>query len=67
MNIEINIKDTIIALEPEVQFVESEELMVIVPAASLHELAQSLKESDGLCFDYLRSLTGMDWEEEGLG
>ncbi|MEG1685272.1 MAG: NADH-quinone oxidoreductase subunit D [Bacteroides sp.] len=41
--------------------------MVIVPAASLHELAQSLKESDGLCFDYLRSLTGMDWEEEGLG
>ncbi|WP_300721752.1 NADH-quinone oxidoreductase subunit C [uncultured Alistipes sp.] len=38
--------------------------MFTVPAERLHPLAERLK-AEG--FDFLRSLTGMDWGEEGLG
>ena len=38
--------------------------MVTLPAARLHAVAARLKEEG---FDFLRSLTGMDWGEEGLG
>ncbi|MDR3269205.1 MAG: NADH-quinone oxidoreductase subunit D [Tannerella sp.] len=40
---------------------------VTVAPSSLHALAETLKGDDALQFDFLCSLTGMDWGEEGLG
>ena len=36
-----------------------------IPAEKLHE--EMLKLRQGKHMDFLRSLTGMDWGEEGLG
>ena len=36
-----------------------------IPAAEFHQTARKLKEEKGM--DFLRSLTGMDWGEEGMG
>ena len=63
----MSIKDKITARIPEVQFSEQGDLTVTVPASSLYELASMLKNDEELQFDFLRSLTGMDWGEEGLG
>ena len=36
-----------------------------IPAGDFRKAAEFLKDEGG--FDFLRSLTGMDWGEEGLG
>ena len=36
-----------------------------VPAGNFRQLAEFLRNEGG--FDFLRSLTGMDWGEDGLG
>lgn len=46
---------------------EQGENQFTIPADSLHELAFKLKNDPQLQFDFLRSLTGVDWMEEGLG
>ncbi len=51
--------------EPSTQWIESGDGMYSVPAEQFHALAAHLKNDAG--FDYLRSLTGMDWGEEGFG
>lgn len=61
------IKDKITRWVPEVQFNEQGDLTATVPAPSLHDLALKLKTDKDLQFDFLRSLTGMDWGEEGMG
>ena len=63
----MNIKDKIVASFPESQFSGQELLTVTVSPLSFHSLALFLKENDGLSFDFLRSLTGVDWGEKGLG
>ena len=37
------------------------------PVEQFHDLARYLHDDPALRFDFLRSLTGMDWGEEGLG
>ncbi|MDR1115074.1 MAG: NADH-quinone oxidoreductase subunit D [Tannerella sp.] len=41
--------------------------MVIVNPVQLRFLAKILHDDDDMKFDFLRSLTGMDWGDEGLG
>ena len=62
-----NVKDILIQLATDAQVNEQGDLTVTVPAESFHDFAYQLKEHKELRFDYLRSLTGMDWGEEGLG
>ncbi len=63
----MEIKERIKNLVPEAQFAAGNADMVVVMPVQLHFLCRRLKEDDGLRFDYLRSLTGMDWGDEGLG
>jgi NADH-quinone oxidoreductase subunit C/D len=63
----MTVTDKISALLPGIQLSGQEMLTVTVQPSSLHALALLLKEDDELSFDFLRSLTGMDWGETGLG
>lgn len=58
------LKEKITAWEPAAVWSEAGDGLFTVPADRLHALAARLKEEG---FDFLRSLTGMDWGEEGLG
>lgn len=63
----MNIKDKITRLAPDAVFNESGDLTLTIHPEALHDFMKSLKEDKELRFDFLRSLTGMDWGEEGLG
>ena len=54
----------ITAWEPRAVWTEGGDGMFTVPADGFHDLAGRLR-ADG--FDFLRSLTGMDWGEAGFG
>ena len=58
------LKEKITTWEPAAVWNDTGDGMFTVPAERLHPLAERLK-AEG--FDFLRSLTGMDWGEEGLG
>ena len=59
-----NLIDKITAWEPRAVWTEGGDGMFTVPADGFHDLAERLR-ADG--FDFLRSLTGMDWGEAGFG
>ncbi len=61
------IYEKITALVPGVRLEEGATPTLYVEPASLHEVAVALRDDAELQFDFLRSLTGMDWGEEGLG
>ena len=61
----LNIKERINAIEPSAVWSDEGDGMFSVPTASFRRLAERLRNEEG--FDFLRSLTGMDWGEEGLG
>lgn len=61
----ISIKDRIMAIEPSAQWSDEGDGMFTIPVSSFRKVAEDLKEKEG--FDFLRSLTGMDWGDEGLG
>ena len=61
----LNIKERINAIEPSAVWSDEGDGMFSVPTASFRHLAERLRNEEG--FDFLRSLTGMDWGEEGLG
>lgn len=63
----MNIQEKITGYIPQVQFVEGDTLWAVVAPAHLHDLAKALREDADMQFDFLRSLTGMDWDEDGLG
>ncbi len=63
----MNIQEKITGYIPQVQFVEGDTLWAVVAPAHLHDLAKALREDADMQFDFLRSLTGMDWGEDGLG
>lgn len=63
----INIKNRITELIPEATYSELGDGIFTIPVESFHDLAVALKNDKDFKFDYLRSLTGMDWGEEGLG
>ena len=65
-NMENNsIKDRIMAAEPSAQWSDAGDGMLSVPVQAFRKVAETLKEGEG--FDFLRSLTGADWGDEGLG
>ena len=59
----MNIKDRILEIVPEAQFAEQGDLTATIPAESFHALAERLKNDKDTQFDFLLSLTGMDWGE----
>lgn len=61
----LNIKERINAIEPSAVWSDEGDGMFSVPTASFRRLAERLRNEEG--FDFLRSLSGMDWGEEGLG
>lgn len=63
----MNIKEKITSIFPDANFAESESLVLTVKPDQLHVLAEKLRNDKELEFDFMRSLTGMDWGEEGLG
>ena len=60
-----SIKDKITALGTTVLCSDAGDGMLTVPVQSFRKVAEMLARDEG--FDFLRSLTGADWGEEGLG
>ena len=65
MENKLDIKEKIAAMEPSAVWSDAGDGMFRVPVSSFRPLAEKLKNEEG--FDFLRSLTGMDWGDEGLG
>lgn len=63
----MHITDKIKTYIPEAEISEGETPTVTIQPALLRLLAKKLYNDNDLSFDFLRSLTGMDWGEEGLG
>lgn len=59
----MNIKDRILEIVPEAQFAEQGDLTATIPAESFRALAERLRYDKDTQFDFLLSLTGMDWGE----
>lgn len=57
----MDIKNRILEIVPEAEFSENGSLVAIVPSSNLYTLAQRLKNDEDTSFDYLLSLTGMDF------
>lgn len=62
-----NIKDKIIALVPDATYSEAGDSMWTIPVEQFRDFAVAIKEDKDLKFDFLRSLTGMDYGEDGFG
>ena len=57
----MDIKKRILEIVPEAEFSDNGDGKAIVPASSFYSLAKRLKEDEDTSFDYLLSLTGMDF------
>lgn len=57
----MDIKKRILEIVPETEFSDNGDGKAIVPASSFYSLAKRLKEDEDTSFDYLLSLTGMDF------
>jgi len=57
----MDIKKRILEIVPEAEFSDYGDGKAIVPASSFYSLAKRLKEDEDTSFDYLLSLTGMDF------
>ncbi len=64
---DMDLKAKILSLVPEAVYDEKGDGMWTIPAGKFHDFAVALHHDQALKFDFLRSLTGMDWGEEGLG
>ncbi|MDR1381286.1 MAG: NADH-quinone oxidoreductase subunit D [Tannerella sp.] len=63
----MEIREKIRNLVPEAQLSGGDVPAVTVVPAQLRLLAAGLRDDGDLQFDYLRSLTGMDWGDDGMG
>ena len=57
------ITEKISKLFPQVTVVEGNDPMISVENGKWHDLAIALRDTDGLKFDYLVTIVGMDWTE----
>ena len=56
------LKEKILAMFPKAEFVDTKgQLTVTVPSSKILSFAKDLKESPDTCFDYLISLSGVDY------
>lgn len=62
-----DIKGIISSLFPSVTLTDGKIPMVTVDNAIWHQVAKTLRDDDRLSFDFLMTIVGMDWSEEGLG
>ena len=64
---DMDLKAKILSLVPEAVYDDRGDGMWTIPAGKFHDFAVAIRNDKELKFDFLRSLTGMDWGEEGLG
>jgi NADH-quinone oxidoreductase subunit C/D len=57
----MDIRNRILEIVPEAEFLENGNTIIVVPASSFHALALRLKNDEDTSFDYLLSLTGIDF------
>ena len=59
------LKTTLERYFPEAEFPENTQLTeMVIPKDKINEVAQTLKSEEELLFDYLISLTAVDWKEK---
>ncbi|MCI8998132.1 MAG: NADH-quinone oxidoreductase subunit D [Muribaculaceae bacterium] len=63
----VNIQEKISKLFPEATFEAGDVMRVTVPDAQWHDFAKTLRDDEELSFDFLVTIVGMDWKENGLG
>lgn len=59
-----NIQDKIAKHFPQATFEEGEILLINIPDAQFHSLAQTLRDDKDLAFDSLVTIVGVDWQTE---
>lgn len=59
----MDIKNKISNIVPNAEFKEQGDLIAVVPADSLHKVAEALRYDKEDAMDYLREIVGMDWGE----
>ena len=62
-----NIREKISTLLPEAVIEDSDIMQVTVPDAKWHGFAKTLRDDADLSFDFLVTIVGMDWKENGMG
>ncbi|MDE5903976.1 NADH-quinone oxidoreductase subunit C [Duncaniella sp.] len=62
-----NIREKISTLLPEAVIEDGDIMQVTVPDAKWHDFAKSLRNDADLSFDFLVTIVGMDWKENGMG
>lgn len=62
-----NIREKISTLLPEAVIEDGDIMQVTVPDAKWHDFAKSLRDDADLSFDFLVTIVGMDWKENGMG
>lgn len=62
-----NIREKISTLLPEAVIEDSDIMQVTVPDAKWHDFAKTLRDDADLSFDFLVTIVGMDWKENGMG
>ncbi|WP_297066425.1 NADH-quinone oxidoreductase subunit C [uncultured Duncaniella sp.] len=62
-----NIREKILSVLPEAVIEDSDIMRVTVPDAKWHDFAKTLRDDSDLAFDFLVTIVGMDWKENGMG
>ncbi|MCM1519879.1 MAG: NADH-quinone oxidoreductase subunit C [Lachnoclostridium sp.] len=62
-----DIKGIITSLFPDINYTDGSVGLITVDSSKWHEVAAALRDNEQLRFDYLITIIGMDWKEEGLG
>ena len=62
-----NIREKISTVLPEAVIEDGEIMQVTVPDAKWHDFAKTLRDDRELSFDFLVTIVGMDWKENGMG
>lgn len=62
-----NIREKISTLLPEAVIEDGDIMQVTVPDAKWHDFAKILRDDADLSFDFLVTIVGMDWKENGMG
>lgn len=62
-----NIREKISTVLPEAVIEDGDIMQVTVPDAKWHDFAKTLRDDSDLSFDFLVTIVGMDWKENGMG
>lgn len=62
-----NIQEKISKLFPQAAFAQTDVLEMTIADEQWHDLAHTLRHDPELSFDFLVTIAGMDWKENGLG